>query len=187
MEKHKNILAEIKNEEEKINYIKKMRKNGEYGGYNEIKAFSLLTNLKIICFHRQITKKVDNKYIKTKNEKVSYITNNESSNDEITLMLDVYEDSKLNHYTPLHKNKEQITDLNSDKINKIKKLLNIINEGDKPKNKKVISTVTGKAFGSRLPGAVWNPYYPESRINKKKEDIKYYTIDENRINYKSVD
>ena len=84
-------------------------------------------------------------------------------------MLDVYEDSNLNHYTTLYKNKEQITELNSDKINKIKKLLNIINEGDKLKNKKVISTVTGKAFGSRIADAVWNPYYPESRNKNKKK------------------
>ena len=47
MEKHKNILVEIKKEEEITNYIKKIRKKGEYGGYYEIKAFSLLTDLKI--------------------------------------------------------------------------------------------------------------------------------------------
>jgi len=85
-----------------------MRKNADYGGYNEIKAFPELTDLKIICFHREITEKVDGKYIKTKNNKVSYITENESSNDEIALMLDVYKDPKLNHYTSLYKNKEKL-------------------------------------------------------------------------------
>lgn len=51
-------------------------------------------------------------------------------------MIDLYKDEKLNFYVPLYKNKELITELNNDKIIKIKEILNIIRERDKPKNKK---------------------------------------------------
>lgn len=43
-----------------------MRNNTVYGGYNEIKAFSNLTDLKIISFFRYITKIENNKILKKK-------------------------------------------------------------------------------------------------------------------------
>ena len=41
----------------KENYIKRMRKNGVFGGSTEIQVYSIISKLKIVCFVRTLLEK----------------------------------------------------------------------------------------------------------------------------------
>ena len=97
----------------KEEYIKKMRKNGAFGGTTEVQVYSIISKLKIVCFVR--TLQVINDYNANESDPIFCFIAGKEYDTEIYILLNVKEKikgkndeeekkkEKSNHYIPLKK------------------------------------------------------------------------------------
>ena len=158
--------------------IAEMRKDGEYGSGEEVKAFCELCNIRITTYIRTITKKG-----KRKTDKIQKMVSGKDYNENFAIILDDYgiNFESINHFDALRPKEGYNIDKN--KLLKIKKMLcdikedcNNIEEEIKKKAKKTISGKTGKKTGSRKGDSIWKIYYPLTRRNQEKGSYNKYNI-----------
>ena len=101
------------NDLNKENYIKRMRKNGVFGGSTEVQVYSIISKLKIVCFVRTLQE--INYYNADDSDSIYCFISGKDYNTEIFIMLNVKEKieendeeeeeekEKSNHYVPWKK------------------------------------------------------------------------------------
>ena len=157
-------------EEEKNNYITKMKKDKVYGTGLEIETFCNIFKLKIILYTRHINEK---DCLKKDDDKVESVILGNAYEGNFALVLDKYSKEILNHFSSL-KPKSDKNKLNNDRLNDIKNM--IINKYPNIKIDQIISGKTGKKVGERKGKSEWNLYEPLSRKNKDKGSFDYYIV-----------
>ena len=168
------------NDLNKENYIKRMRKNGVFGGSTEVQVYSIISKLKIVCFVRTLLEK--NNYNAKDSDPIYCFISDKEYNTEIFILLNVKErikgkdveeekkKEKSNHYVPLKKRAINNV-LSKEKRNEIKENIGIINNKSK---EKVRSILTGKTRGSRIGKSDWNPIFINNNNNQKGADNRKY-------------